>query len=67
MRASAGQSPWVKAIQSEAILLEFHPRFEVLVSEVGAPEQGLMNIGEEAKPPFAVLPNPPTPFLAGAS
>ena len=28
------------------------------MSEVGAPKQGLMNIGEEAKPPFAVLPDP---------
>ncbi len=27
------------------------------MSEVGAPKQGLMNIGEEAKPPFAVLPD----------
>ena len=25
------------------------------MSEVGGPKQGLMNIGEEAKPPFAVL------------
>jgi FdhE protein len=35
----------------------------VLVSEVGAPKQGLMNIGEEAKPPFAVLPDPAALFL----
>ena len=28
------------------------------MSEVGGPKQGLMNIGEEAKPPFAVLPDP---------
>ena len=34
------------------------------MSEVGAPNQGLMNIGEEAKPPFAVLPDPSTLFLA---
>jgi len=34
------------------------------VSEVGAPKQGLMNIGEEAKPPFAVLPDPSSLFLA---
>lgn len=27
------------------------------MSEVGAPKLGLMNIGEEAKPPFAVLPD----------
>jgi FdhE protein len=33
------------------------------VSEVGAPKQGLMNIGEEAKPPFAVLPDPSSLFL----
>ena len=38
--------------------LEFHPRFEVLVSDVGAPKQGLMNIGEGAKRHFAVLPDP---------
>jgi FdhE protein len=36
----------------------------VLVSEIGAPKQGLMNIGEEAKPPFAVLPDPSALFLA---
>jgi FdhE protein len=45
------------------VVAEFHPRFEVLVSEVGAPKQGLMNIGEEAKPPFAVLPAPSSLFL----
>ena len=28
------------------------------MSEVGGPKRGLMNIGEEAKPPFAVLPDP---------
>jgi len=28
------------------------------VSDVDAPKVGLMNIGEEAKPPFAVLPDP---------
>jgi FdhE protein len=33
------------------------------VSEIGAPKQGLMNIGEEAKPPFAVLPDPSSLFL----
>jgi FdhE protein len=33
------------------------------VSEVGAPKLGLMNIGEEAKPPSAVLPDPATLFL----
>jgi FdhE protein len=33
------------------------------VSEVGVPKQGLMNIGEEAKPPFAVLPDPSSLFL----
>ena len=33
------------------------------MSEVGAPKQGLMNIGEEAKPPFAVLPDPSSLFL----
>lgn len=27
------------------------------MSEVGGPKVGVMNIGEEAKPPFAVLPN----------
>jgi FdhE protein len=31
--------------------------------EVGGPKPGLMNIGEEAKPPFAVLPDPPVLFL----
>jgi FdhE protein len=33
------------------------------MSEVGDPKQGLMNIGEEAKPPFAVLPDPASLFL----
>lgn len=33
------------------------------MSEVGGPKQGLMNIGEEAKPPFAVLPDPVLVFL----
>jgi FdhE protein len=32
------------------------------MSEVGGPKQGLMNIGEEAKPPFAVLPDPSSLF-----
>jgi FdhE protein len=32
------------------------------MTEVGAPKQGLMNIGEEAKPPFAILPDPSTLF-----
>ena len=32
------------------------------MNELGAP-QGLTNIGEEAKPPFAVLPDPSTLFL----
>jgi len=33
------------------------------MSEVGGPKVGLMNIGEEAKPPFAVLPDPSSLFL----
>ena len=33
------------------------------MSEVGGPKLGLMNIGEEAKPPFAVLPDPSSLFL----
>lgn len=33
------------------------------MSEVGGPKLGLMNIGEEAKPPFAVLPDPAALFL----
>ena len=33
------------------------------MSEVGGPKVGLMNIGEEAKPPFAVLPDPVSVFL----
>jgi formate dehydrogenase maturation protein FdhE len=33
------------------------------VSEIGASKQGLMNIGEEAKPPFAVLAVPTSLFL----
>jgi FdhE protein len=33
------------------------------MSEVGGPKVGLMNIGEEAKPPFAVLPDPSQLFL----
>jgi FdhE protein len=32
------------------------------MSEVGGPKLGLMNIGEEAKPPFAVLPDPRAVF-----
>jgi FdhE protein len=36
----------------------------VLVSEIDASKQGLMNIGEEAKPPFAVLAVPSSLFLA---
>jgi FdhE protein len=35
----------------------------VLMPEAGGPKRGLMNIGEEAKPPFAVLPDPPSLFL----
>lgn len=34
------------------------------MAESGAPKQGLINIGEEAKPPFAVLPGPSSLFLA---
>jgi FdhE protein len=34
------------------------------VSEIGASKQGLMNIGDEAKPPFAVLPVQSSLFLA---
>ena len=34
------------------------------MSEVGGPKQGLMNIGEEAKPPFAVLPDLSSLFLS---
>jgi FdhE protein len=34
------------------------------MSEVGGPKPGLMNIGEEAKPPFAVLPDPASLFLS---
>jgi FdhE protein len=33
------------------------------MSEVGGPKVGLMNIGEEAKPPFAVLADPVSIFL----
>ena len=33
------------------------------MSEVGGPKTGVMNIGEEAKPPFAVLPDPSSLFL----
>lgn len=33
------------------------------MSEVGGPKLGLMNIGEEARPPFAVLPDPVSVFL----
>lgn len=33
------------------------------MSQAGDPKRGLMNIGEEAKPPFAVLPDPQTLFL----
>jgi FdhE protein len=33
------------------------------MSQIGGPKQGLMNIGEEAKPPFAVLPDLSTLFL----
>ena len=33
------------------------------MSEVGGPKLGLMNIGEEAKPPFAVLPDASVLFL----
>ena len=36
------------------------------MSEVGGPKQGLMNIGEEAKPPFAVLPDPSSLFSSRA-
>jgi FdhE protein len=36
------------------------------MSEVGGPKPGLMNIGEEAKPPFAVLPDPASLFLTRA-
>jgi formate dehydrogenase maturation protein FdhE len=33
------------------------------MSEVGGPKLGLMNIGEEAKPRFAVLPDASSLFL----
>jgi len=33
------------------------------MSDAGGPKVGLMNIGEEAKPPFAVLPDPGSLFL----
>jgi hypothetical protein len=33
------------------------------MSEVGGAKPGLMNIGEEAKPPFAVLPDPSSAVL----
>src|SRR5262245_31302516 len=33
------------------------------MSEIGGPKPGLMNIGEEAKPPFAVLPDASSLFL----
>lgn len=33
------------------------------MAEIGAPKTGLMNIGEEAKPPFAVLPDPLQVFM----
>jgi FdhE protein len=33
------------------------------MSDAGGPKVGLMNIGEEAKPPFAVLPDPVSIFL----
>lgn len=33
------------------------------MSESGGPKTGLMDIGKEAKPPFAVLPDPPVIFL----
>jgi FdhE protein len=33
------------------------------MTDIGAAKSGLMNIGEEAKPPFAVLPDPSTLFL----
>ena len=36
------------------------------MADVGGPKQGLMNIGEEAKPPFAVLPDPSSLFHARA-
>lgn len=32
------------------------------MSEIGAGKTGLMNIGEEAKPPFAILPDPSSLF-----
>ena len=32
------------------------------MSEIGAGKAGLMNIGEEAKPPFAILPDPSSLF-----
>jgi hypothetical protein len=34
--------------------LEFHPRFEVLVSEIRAPKPGPIHSGEKATPPFAI-------------
>jgi len=36
------------------------------MSETGGPKTGLMDIGKEAKPPFAVLPDPPVLFLTRA-
>ena len=37
------------------------------MSDVGGPKLGLMNIGEEAKPPFAVLPTPSVIFKGRAN
>lgn len=36
------------------------------MSEIGGPKPGLMNIGEEAEPPFAVLPDPASLLLTRA-
>ena len=34
------------------------------MADVAGPKQGLMNIGEEAKPPFVILPDPASLFKA---
>ena len=59
-----GDVEWPKVtLRNNPRPIESDPRFEVLMSEIGAPKRGLMNIGEEAKPPLAVPPDPLSLFL----
>src|SRR5689334_6351819 len=63
-RKSAGAKSSCRGLRrpSRTDASESHPRFEVLMSDVIGLRPGSM-LGEAAKPPFAVLPDPAAPFI----